>query len=36
MSGRIWATMKQEAGRDDVPYPKHNPLTKTGVRANEI
>ena len=30
MSGRIWATLKQLAGKDDVPYPKHNPLTKAG------
>jgi len=22
---RLWQTMKQEAGRDDVPYPEHNP-----------
>ncbi len=23
---RLWATLKQEAGRDDIPYPEHNPV----------
>ncbi len=30
---RLWATVKQEAGTDKTPYPKHNPLTSSGKKV---
>ena len=30
---RLWQTLKQERGTDDVPYPTHNPLTKSGKKV---
>lgn len=30
---RLWQSLKQEAGRDDIPYPTHNPLTKSGKKV---
>ena len=29
----MWATVMQEAGTVEAPYPKHNPLTKTGKKV---
>jgi len=30
---RLWQTLKQAAGRDDIPYPPHNPLTGEGKKV---
>ena len=30
---RLWQKLKQEAGRDDISYPEHNPLTKEGKKV---
>lgn len=30
---RLWATLKQRADSQDVPYPKHNPLSGSGAKV---
>ena len=32
---RLWASLKQVAGTDTVPYPKHNPLTGTPLEKRK-
>ena len=29
---RLWTTLKQIAGRDDIPYPSSNPLTRAKTK----